>query len=260
MKTIMQSVKIIEESKKDVEFIPTGLFKLDEALDGGFMRKELVVLGAYTGVGKSYIAGQLFHNIAKAGFTSAYFSLEISAETITSRVIGALANIKPTRIIGGYLTADEFEAKKRAIESLVPYDNQMFLYDELYNFKDIEKEITNNAYEFIIVDFLQNVIGNGEDEYSRLSGISLAFQKLAKEKNACILLLSQLSNQAARQGIMEYKGSGSIATVCDLGFFVTRQDAEGEFNRFRLELKKNRRGFSGQAFDYVFQHPGGAII
>ena len=90
------------------------------------------------------------------------------------------------------------------------------------------------------------------DEYSRLSLISLRLQKLAKEKNCCILVLSQLSNTIAKNinnSQLEYKGSGSIATVCDLGFFLER---EFDLDKLILSLRKNRRGVSKMRWEFRF--------
>lgn len=256
-------IQKIEETKKDIEFIPTGFYKLDEFLDGGFMRKELVVLGAAAGRGKSFIAGQIFYNAAKNGFKSVYFSLEISNEMIASRLIGSLTDIKPTRIISGFLTEEEITSKDEAKAKIAVYNEFMYFYDNVYVLGEIEKEIKDNKYEFIVVDFIQNVIVNKSDEYERLSFIAMSLQKLAKETNSCILVLSQLSNLVARErrdDIVEYRGSGTIATVCDLGFFIERGELVGEENTFNIKLRKNRRGISGISFDYIFIQPGGRII
>jgi replicative DNA helicase len=109
----------------------------------------------------------------------------------------------------------------------------------------------------VVVDFIQNVIEKG-DEYEKLSKVSLELQKIAKEKNCCIIVLSQLSNNAYKTNAMEYKGSGSIATVCDLGIFVVR-DVE-TMDKMILTVKKNRRGRSN--IEVVLQsiYPGGKIV
>lgn len=83
--------------------------------------------------------------------------------------------------------------------------------------------------------------------------------------NCCILVLSQLSNKVGREGskIIEYKGSGSIAMVADLGFLLRRREFEtinGNKQEVELELLKNRRGISGQKFMYDFIHPGGLLV
>lgn len=264
MKTVSQVIEQIETSKKSAEFMATGLTMLDEALDGGFMRKELIVLGGSTGIGKSYLAGQLFWNIAKKGYPSAYFSLEISNEMVVARLLGALANIKSSRVMSVALEVYEEKAKDQARLKVIPYEQFMHFYDDVYIFEDIKNKIIANKYEFIVVDFIQNVMIPKVEEYERLSTVALGLQKLAKQVNCCILVLSQLSNSVARAGdgsILEYKGSGSIATVCDLGFFIMRGDAElGLSNQITLLLRKNRRGPSGLSFNFSFQAPGGLII
>jgi len=115
-----------------------------------------------------------------------------------------------------------------------------------------------------VIDFIQNIIVKGMDEYERLSYISLMLQKLAKEKKCCILVLSQLSNSIARninQSQLEYKGSGAIATVCDLGFFLVREiDHSISLDKLTLALRKNRRGVSGQKWELSFEGEGGLIV
>lgn len=260
MKKYSEIVESIEKNKKELEFLETGFSDIDTFLDGGFMRKELIVVGAGTGMGKSFVAGQIFYNIARMGFKSAYFSLEISNEMIVSRLVGSIANIKPTRIMSGYLTEEENNNKIAAKAEVGTYEEFMYFYDDLYALEQIKKEVKDNAYEFIVIDFIGNVFAKGNDEYSRLSFVALELQKLAKETNCCILVLSQLSNAAAKVGsVVEYKGSGSIATVCDLGFFIERGETVGSDDIFTINLRKNRRGKSGMSFTLVFRHPGGKI-
>jgi len=262
MKKFSEIVKIIEENKKELEFLPTGLKLIDDFLDGGFMRKELVILGGGTGKGKSFIAGNIFYNVAKKGFRSAYFSLEISTEMIASRLIGAISNIKPTRIIAGYLSQEEMQRKLKAKAEIGTYEELMYFYDDVYQLAMLEKEIKENKYDFIVIDFIQNVITNRPDEYERLSHIALSLQRIAKEANCCILLLSQLSNMVSRESrsdVIEYRGSGTIATVADLGFFIEKNEVIGDANTFRIRLRKNRRGISGMDWGFIFKHPGGAI-
>jgi len=264
MQRVTDVLAQIERDRESVEFLSTGWGDIDEWLDGGFMRKELIVIGGATGIGKSYIAGQVMWTIAQKGFNTAYFSLEISNKMVLSRLMGALANIKPTRITSGFLTAEEHQKRLEARAKVLVYEQYMAFYDDVYTFAHLEEEIYQNSYDFIVVDFVQNIMVTGMEEYQRLSHVALSLQKLAKEKNCCILLLSQLSNAASRDkddsAPVEYKGSGSIATVCDLGFVVTRTTGwdAGE-NAVRLFLRKNRRGPSGKYFDHTFVIPGGWI-
>lgn len=263
MVRLSQIFSNIEKAKTTHEFLPTGFRSVDQALDGGLMRKELVLLGAGTGIGKSYIAGQIMYSIARKGFKTAYFSLEISNEMVASRLLGAIANLKPNRLMVGLLDQEEHKLRLHAKSRLQAYEDLMSFYDDLYKMEQIVKAIRENEYDFVVIDFLQNILHPARDEYSRLSAIAVELQQLAKEKNCCILGLSQLSNAVNREHgkILEYKGSGSLATVADLGFFLERSEIEEGINaqKVTLSLKKNRRGISGQVFEMYFKIPGGQL-
>ncbi|MGH2611567.1 MAG: DnaB-like helicase C-terminal domain-containing protein [Rhabdochlamydiaceae bacterium] len=256
-------IEKIEQNKKDLEFMKTGFPFVDSFIDGGFLKKELIIIGGHTGIGKSYFGVQILFNIAKQGFKVGYFSLEMSNEMLVARLIGQFANIKPTRIYAGLLEIDEYDRKAEARAKIISFDELMNFHDDLYLLGEIETIIRDNSYEFVVIDFIQNImLANNMDEYQRLSFVSLQLQRIAKETGCCILVLSQLSNRIAKDGskIIEYKGSGTIAMVCDLGFFIERSDVQVDGkNEVRLNLKKNRRGISGQLFNFEFQHPGGLI-
>lgn len=257
--TVRKILDNILESKFSHDVLPTGFANLDTHLDGGFFSKELIILGAHTGIGKSQIAGQIFLNIASQGFKSAYFSLEISNEMIVSRLLGIKTNIKPTHLRYGTLEEPQEQAKQQAESELIGLGDLMNFYDDVYTLKDIIREITDNQYEFVVIDFIQNILEEGMDEYSRLSKAAITLQKVAKDTGTCILILSQLSNSAAKDGgkskVIEYKGSGSIAMVADLGFFLDKGEEAGT----ELTLRKNRRGVSGLTLRLNYSFPGGLI-
>lgn len=258
---VSQIDKNIEEYKKTIEILETGLPLVDKMLEGGFLKKELIVLGGKTGGGKSIMAGNIFYNMAKQGHNCAYFSLEISNEMVVSRLIGAKANISPTRVMIKQLEGDELKRKNEAKAKISVWEEFMHFYDNIYSLPLLEKEIRDNEFDFVIIDFIQNVMMPKGDEYERLSFVALSLQKLAKERNVCILALSQLSNEVNRSkktDIIEYKGSGSIATACDLGFFI--EPGRAGDSTLSLRLRKNRRGVSGASFSFMVKQPGGAIV
>jgi replicative DNA helicase len=190
-------------------------------------------------------------------FNTAYFSLEISNEMIVSRLLGQESGIKPTRIMTGKLTEEE---KLRQIEAqgrLSIYNDNMVFIDDKYYLGEILKTINDNNFDFIVIDFIQNVMDRG-DEYEKLSKVALELQKIAKKKNCCIAILSQLSNSAYKTDALEYKGSGSIATVCDLGIFVIRK--EDSLDKMTLKVRKNRRGRSGIEVELQNFYPSGRIV
>lgn len=254
MKTIDEYITSIEDTSKALEVIPTGFEHLDSFLNGGFMKKELIIIGGFTGFGKSYIAGQIALNVARKGFNVGYFSLEISGEMIVSRFIGSICNVHPTQIVMNKINKEDEEKVDNAKMDVAMYSELIHIHDDLYDINELSKAIANGKFDFVVVDFIQNIVAHGE-EYERMSSVALTLQRLAKVHNCCILTLSQLSNSAAKSGVTEYKGSGGIAMVADMGFFMTR----GEGNKVILEIKKNRRGFSGTTFALEFEKPGGRI-
>lgn len=252
--TLDKTWERMKENSRNAEFLPTGFPRLDSFLDGGFLKKELVILGGFTGSGKSYLAGQWAKNIASKGFKSVYFSLEISNEVVMTRLVGQIADIKSTRILCNLLTEEEKEKVAIAKGKLAPVNPFLHLTDSFYKLQEIENIIKKGEYEFVIIDFIQNVMTNKKDEYSSMSYVSLELQRVAKEYNCCILVLSQISNSANKsEGVLEYKGSGGIAMVCDLGFFLVRdKEIPG---RIYLQLRKNRRGMYGDR-DLVMKGDG----
>lgn len=259
---LTEIARAIEENKKSIEIMPTGINLLDATIDGGFIKRELVMLGGKTGGGKSLMAGNIFLTMAKNDQKSAYFSLEISSEMIVSRLIGAKADVSPARLMIHELAAAELEATDKAEADLTPMEGFMYFYDDCYYIEEIIKEIKENNYDFVVIDFLQNIMTKHKDEYERLSSVALTLQKLAKSENCCILALSQLSNQMARDkrntDVVEYKGSGAIGHAADLALFIEEGRAgEGSLS---LRLRKNRRGVSNGSFSFMIKQPGGRII
>lgn len=256
--------ELITEEKKTMEIIPTGLHYLDDILEGGFIKKELVGLGGKTGGGKSLMAGTIFYNIVREGNSSAYFSLEISNQTVAARMLGAKADISSTRLMIHELRKEEQEQKDKAFAEIATYDKLMHFYDDMYYLEDIVKEIEENDFDFLVIDFIQNVMTRKpfRDEKDKLGFIALTLQKLAKKKNCVIMVVSQLSNEQARNrktsDVVEYKGSGAIGHAVDLGFFIESGRAgEGSLS---LKLRKNRRGISGTSLSFMIKQPGGRII
>ena len=141
----------ITQEKKDIEILSTGIKMIDNLLEGGFLKKELVLLGGKTAGGKSFFATTIFANMATQGKVCAYFSLEISNQMIVSRLVGARANISPTRIMIKILDIQEEARKIEAQSDLTVYDEFMYFYDDLYELEAIEEEIRENKYDFVVM-------------------------------------------------------------------------------------------------------------
>lgn len=260
MKRPIQIMQRLEEASKNVEFFPTGFSRLDEHLEGGFFRQEVVVIGASTGIGKSYLSCQMAYNIAQESYRVGIFSLEISAEMIISRLLGQIANVRSGVIKSGQLAPSDLRPVTEAKAKLAGLDKFFEIHDDMFEYDKIEKAMRAGKYDLVVIDFLQNCAVPGmQTEYTAITHAIRSFQNLAKELNCCVLVLSQLSNTAQRETdteYLEYKGSGAIAHACDLGFKLTRDYALGTMD---LKLMKNRRGSPGE-FRLEIGNKGGKII
>lgn len=256
-------LELIKSKRGQHEFIPTGFAKLDGILDGGFLKKELTVIGADKGTGKSFLAIHLAMQAVEAGFKSAYYSLEISNELVVARMLGMKARLKAAHILYGMIDEGDREYLK-AQADIIGYGDLFNTEDMTYDLADIAKTLKENKYELVVIDFIQNVQAQGPSEREKLAKISLDLQKLAKETNSSIVIISQLSNEVSRikdeKRPLEYMGSGGIATVADLGFFLSKADndlvPDGIYN---LYLSKNRRGASNQITQLKVEWPGGVF-
>ncbi len=105
--------------------------------------------------------------------------------------------------------------------------------------------MSEGGLDMVWIDFIQNVTTPSKDDYSRMSDIARSLQALALELECCIVCLSQLSNQAAREehDNLEFKGAGEIAAACDVGVFLKR--AKQDRTQLLFEVKKNRHGRCG---------------
>lgn len=262
MKT-SQVFDLIRSNRGGHEFIPTGFPKLDSCLDGGLLRKELVVIGGSTGAGKSYLAIHLADQASTAGFKVGYFSLEISNELVVARMVGMRSGLKASHILYG--VQDGSIDYENAEAHVLGLGDLFDVTDTVYELQEMDTMIRQNGYEFVVIDFIQNVMCSRAEEYERLSHTSLHLQKLAKETNSCIVVLSQLSNAISRDAVenrpLEYKGSGSIATVADLGFFLAQRKDDLQINDkvqgYDFILAKNRRGPSKVMTQLLVRWPGG---
>lgn len=258
--------KQTEDYMRDLEDVgviyPTCWGKLNEITGGGIKKKRLWVIGGYTSHGKSAIGIQLFWEWIQQGRKCAYFSTEMSYEDIIGRLVSL--NVGRQILPGAPLDPDtglRVKAILTRIRGFSPYIN-----DDLYSPADIEKEIVGiragQGLDVVIIDFIQNIDGGpGQEIYERMSHTIRWAQKLAKRHDVAVVVLSQLSNQGARElfdevkrnenqiPLISYKGAGEIAAAVDLGaiiilrgdiinFYVAKQ-RQGPKTMFKLRFEND---------------------
>jgi len=275
------AVSIIEEWKKAREVyknkfangvgligLSTGYGKLDEAIDG-LREGHIWILAGYTNAGKSTSALNIVANLIQENKRVVFYSLEMSSNDIISKLLGIMLKINGNSLIKGK-DHEELEARLlKIIESNLSIHTDKFELQEIIF--SMTKEKLSGA-DLFVVDFVQNVTLKGsKGEYETTTTTAIDFQRTARKLSTPIILLSQISNEGAKNqvdGVMYFKGSGALGAVADLAIEVKVAEEKGEeFYKKMKEgldvyitwtIKKNRHGATG-SIDMSFNGRTGFI-
>ncbi len=257
------------DPSKRVKGISTGFTKFDEKTSG-LHAGDLFILAARPSMGKTALALNIAHHVAtKVKRTVAVFSLEMSKESLLTRMLCATARVDSQKFRAGYLSADERKRLQAAASSLV--EAPLFIDDTAgIHLMDIHAKLRRLKAEhglgLVVVDYLQLMSGRGrfENRNQEISTISRGMKLLSKELNVPILVLSQLNRAPeTRQGdhrpqLSDLRESGSIEQDADLVAFIFREEVyrpndESLRGQAELILAKQRNGPVGK-IELVFLH------
>ena len=257
------------DPSKRVKGISTGFTKLDEKTSG-LHAGELFILAARPSMGKTALALNIAQHVAtKVKRTVAVFSLEMSKESLLTRLLCATARVDSQKFRAGYLNAEERNRLQAAASSLV--EAPLFIDDTAgIHLMDIHAKLRRIKAEhglgLVVVDYLQLMSGRGrfENRNQEISTISRGMKLLAKDLNVPIIVLSQLNRAPeTRQGdhrpqLSDLRESGSIEQDADLVGFIFREEVyrpqdESLRGQAELILAKQRNGPVGKV-ELVFLH------
>jgi replicative DNA helicase len=259
------------DPSKRIKGISTGFSKLDE-MTGGMHAGELLILAARPSMGKTALALNIAQHVAtRLDKTVAVFSLEMSKESLLTRMLCASARVDSQRFRAGYLDSEERQRLQVSASQLVRAP--LFIDDTAgANLMDIHAKLRRLKAErkqelgLVIVDYLQLMSGRGrfENRNQEISAISRGFKLLSKELNVPMLVLSQLSRAPEtrvgdhRPQLSDLRESGSIEQDADLVAFIFREevykrDREDLRGQAELLVSKQRNGPVGKV-DLVFLH------
>ena len=239
LKQTIDMAKSAYQSEEGLVGVPTGLTELDSRL-GGLHKQDLVIIAGRPSMGKTALATNIaFHaakNIEKKGSKStiAFFSLEMSSEQLSTRILSEQSRIRSNDIRRGKVSEKEFEQFIKTSKNI----------SELPLYIDETPAITIAAIsnrsrrikrlfglELIVVDYIQLMRSSGKKEYNRvqeISEITQGLKALAKELNVPVLALSQLSRAVEHRDdkkpqLADLRESGSIEQDADIVMFVFRE-------------------------------------
>lgn len=239
--------------------ISTGYKSFDEKL-GGFKRGDLIIVAARPSMGKTAIALNFAQNVAKKNRHVAIFSLEMSKEQLTDRLIAAAMAVDSWKLQKGKLTEDEFARMGDALETLS--HSKIYLDDSpagegLTSIKSKARRLKmESGLDLIVIDYLQLMSnGNSLNRVQEVSEISRGLKSLARELDVPVIALSQLSRQLEsrpdkRPVMSDLRESGSIEQDADIIAMLYRDDYYNEFSETpgvtNVLIRKNRNGPIGQ--------------
>jgi replicative DNA helicase len=230
------------QSDQGIVGVPTGLTDLDEKL-GGLHKSDLVILDGRPGMGKTALSTNIAYHAAQnlnsrqEKSSVAFFSLEMSSEQLSTRILSEQARIKSDDIRRGKVTEDEINRyieTSRNIYDLPLYidETPAIAISTLCNRARRIKRLF--GLSLIVVDYIQlmrapNSFNNRNDNrVQEVSEITQGLKALAKELKVPVLALSQLSRAVESRDdkkpqLSDLRESGSIEQDADVVMFVYRE-------------------------------------
>ncbi|MSO77167.1 MAG: replicative DNA helicase [Alphaproteobacteria bacterium] len=231
--------------------IPTGFGHLDRLL-GGLQRSDLIVLASRPSMGKTSLATNIAFNAARAlveevdeagnrtsvgGHVIGFFSLEMSAEQLASRILAEQSGVPSDRMRRGQINNDDFQKVFLASQELsslklfiddTPAPTVATVRTRARRLKRIEGRL-----DLVVIDYLQLLRPGGaarsDNRVQEISEITRGLKAVAKELNVPVLALSQLSRAVEqrddkRPQLSDLRESGSIEQDSDVVMFIYREE------------------------------------
>ena len=229
-----------------------GLPWLDKFTNGTH-KQDITILSARPSVGKTALALQIALYKAFLNKNVGIFSLEMSGEELTQRLITKESGLNSNKIRSKNLKDEEKTCYYQAKEELT--DLKLQICDDLVYIEDIKNKATQwnmkNKLDYIVVDYLQlcksrNIKSSSENEI--FTHISREFKLLAKKLNIPILLLSQLNRQISEfeePSLNHLRSCGAIEQDSDNVFFIyydKESKQEDDLKTVYISIAKQRQG------------------
>jgi replicative DNA helicase len=230
--------------------LATGLKDLDNKM-GGLQSSDLIIIAGRPGMGKTALATNIAYNVARAwrgevrpdghidtlnGGIVGFFSLEMSAEQLATRILAEQSGIASSTIRRGGINEHEFERIK---DVAIELQHLPFFIDETGGLTVAQLAARarrlkrQKGLNLLVIDYIQLLQGSTrraqEGRVQEVTEITTSLKALAKELNVPVMALSQLSRQVEnrddkRPQLSDLRESGSIEQDADVVLFVFREE------------------------------------
>ena len=242
---------------KSITGVSTGYTELDKLLSG-LQPSELLILAARPSQGKTALALNFAENISiRAGSPVAFFSLEMSKESLLQRLVASVAQIDAHKFRSGHLSREDW---RRMTEALGTISSAPLWIDDAGSTSVLEigakarRLKREKGLSLVVVDYLQLITGRGRfsNRQEEVSSISRGLKGLAKELQIPVLVLSQLTRAPEREErgpqLSDLRESGAIEQDADVVMFIYRphwskmEASPEERDQAEIQVAKQRNG------------------
>lgn len=232
---VLDKIEQATRSKSTVTGIPTGFIDLDYRTSG-LQPSDLVLIAARPSMGKTAFVLNIADYIAvRRQKTCMIFSLEMSKEQLVNRMLAMESNVDSQKLRTGTLTDADWDA---VVEGIATIGNSRLVIDDTPGISIMElrskcrKVKLEQGLDIVMIDYLQLMTGSGKSGDNRqqeISEISRSLKALARELNAPVVALSQLSRACEtrndhRPMLSDLRESGAIEQDADVVMFLYRDD------------------------------------
>ena len=238
MKMTIEMASNAYKNDEGIVGVPTGLTDLDDRL-GGLHKSDLLIIAGRPSMGKTALATNIAFNAAKKiqddgrKSTIAFFSLEMSSEQLSTRILAEQSRIKSNDIRRGRISEDQFD---KFIETSKNISELPLYIDEtpaisIASLSNRARRIKRlYGLDMVVVDYIQLMKASNfkDGRVQEISEITQGLKALAKELSVPVLALSQLSRAVESRDdkkplLSDLRESGSIEQDADVVMFVYRE-------------------------------------
>ena len=232
----MEKIDALMQAGGDVTGVPSGFSDLDK-LTLGFQPSDLIIVAARPSMGKTALVLNIAQYVAlEREIPVAVFSLEMSKESLATRMLASEGLIDAQKLRSGRLSTEEYQRLSRAAGLLI--SAPIYIDDSaglnLLELRSRARRVkVEHDVKLVVVDYLQLIQGpaDSESRQQEISAISRSLKILAKELAVPVVALSQLSRapeqrtgENRRPQLSDLRDSGAIEQDADLVMFIYRQE------------------------------------
>jgi replicative DNA helicase len=256
-KNVLYRIEAASRTREIVTGIPTGFIDLDYKTSG-LQPSDLVLIAARPSMGKTaFVLNMVQHIAMKKELPCMIFSLEMSSEQLVQRMLAMETGIDSQKLRTGNLTDNDWDP---LIRGVVDVSDSKIIIDDTPGISVGElrskcrKVKLERGLSIVIIDYLQLMTGSSkrsENRQQEISEISRSLKALAREMEAPVVALSQLSRACEtrpdhRPMLSDLRESGAIEQDADIVMFLYRDDyyhKDTEYpNEAEVIIAKQRNG------------------